>query len=293
VQSLPLVISLVIAAGVVGPVCRSLVELGLTQKNYRGTPVAFPAGIAIVVAAMLALAPLSLLQELAGWDVFRPGVETAVMYVVGVALLGLLDDLIGSGVLVPRLRDADVPPPPPLPRGWRGHAKAIAGGRLSTGALKAAGSLGLALFVLRDSGRTKPEYLLAVALVVLTTNLFNLLDLRPGRSAKALLLLGGALTIASTDVNPLWALGLFVGPIVALVPLDLRERAMLGDTGSNAIGAVAGLWLVLTLSTTAQAIALAVVLLVTVYGEFRSISALIERTPGLRHLDSLGRISHA
>ena len=32
---------------------------------------------------------------------------------------------------------------------------------------------------------------------------------------------------------------------------------MLGDTGSNVIGAIAGLWLVLTLSTTGQAIALA------------------------------------
>jgi UDP-N-acetylmuramyl pentapeptide phosphotransferase/UDP-N-acetylglucosamine-1-phosphate transferase len=169
----------------------------------------------------------------------------------------------------------------------------MASGRLSTGALKALGTLGLAAFVLRDGGRTKPEYLVAVALVVLTTNLFNLLDLRPGRSAKTLVLLGALLTLASTDVNPLWALGLFVGPIVALLPLDLRERGMLGDTGSNAIGAVAGLWLVLTLSTTAQAIALGLVLLITVYGEFRSISALIDRTPGLRHLDSLGRISHA
>src|SRR2546423_4130891 len=100
-QSLPLVLSLVIAAGVVSPVCRSLVELGLTQKNYRGTPVAFPAGIAIVIAAFLALVPLSLLQELAGSDVFRPGLETALIYVVGVALLGLLDDLIGSGFFFP------------------------------------------------------------------------------------------------------------------------------------------------------------------------------------------------
>ena len=294
-QSLPLVISLVIAAGLVVPVCRSLVELGLTQKNYRGQPVAFPAGIAIVLAAFLSLVPLSLIQEFSDSTVFRPGVETALIYVVGVAFLGLLDDLIGSGVLA-RGRPLDeegVPAPTPLPRGWRGHARAILSGRLSTGVLKALGSLGLALFVLRDSGRTKPEYLLAVALVVLTTNLFNLLDLRPGRSAKALVLLGTLLTVASTDVNPLWALGLFVGPIVALLPLDLRERGMLGDTGSNAIGAVAGLWLVLTLSTTAQAIALGIVLLITVYGEFRSISALIDRTPGLRHLDSLGRISHA
>jgi UDP-GlcNAc:undecaprenyl-phosphate GlcNAc-1-phosphate transferase len=68
---------------------------------------------------------------------------------------------------------------------------------------------------------------------------------------------------------------------------------MLGDTGSNAIGAVAGLWLVLTLSTEAQAIALAVIAVATVYGEFRSISSLIERTPGLRQLDSLGRTTHA
>jgi UDP-N-acetylmuramyl pentapeptide phosphotransferase/UDP-N-acetylglucosamine-1-phosphate transferase len=286
------VISLIIAAGVVSPVCRSLVELGLTQKNYRGTPVAFPAGIAILIAAFVALVPLSLIQELADGNVFKPGLETALIYVTGVSLLGLLDDLIGSGVLA-RRGEGVGGGAPPLPRGWRGHARAIASGRLSTGVLKAVGSLGLALYVLRDSGRTKPEYLLAVALVVLTTNLFNLLDLRPGRSAKALVLLGTLVTLASMDVNPLWTLGLFVGPILALMPLDLRERGMLGDTGSNAIGAVAGLWLVLTLSTTAQAIALAVVLLITVYGEFRSISAFIERTPGLRLLDSLGRISHA
>jgi UDP-GlcNAc:undecaprenyl-phosphate GlcNAc-1-phosphate transferase len=280
VHSLPLVISFVIAAGVVSPVSRSLAELGLTQTNYRGKQVASPAGIAILIAAFVALVPLALLQELVDADVFEPGTETALVYVTGVALLGLLDDLIGSGA-------------PEAPRGWRGHGRALASGRLSTGALKAVGSLGLALFVLLDSGRSKPEYLLAVALVVLTTNLFNLLDLRPGRSAKTLVLLGALLTLASLDVDPLWTLGLFVGPILILLPLDLRERAMLGDTGSNAIGAVAGLWLVLTLSTTAQAIALGVVLLITVYGEFRSISDLIDRTPGLRHLDSLGRISHA
>ncbi len=45
---------------------------------------------------------------------------------------------------------------------------------------------------------------------------------------------------------------------------------MLGDTGSNVIGAIAGLWLVLTLSTLGQAIALGVIAIATVYGEFRS-----------------------
>ncbi len=64
---------------------------------------------------------------------------------------------------------------------------------------------------------------------------------------------------------------------------------MLGDTGSNLVGALAGLWLVLTLSTVGLAIAAALLALLTVYGEFRSISALVERAPILRHLDSIGR----
>jgi UDP-N-acetylmuramyl pentapeptide phosphotransferase/UDP-N-acetylglucosamine-1-phosphate transferase len=68
---------------------------------------------------------------------------------------------------------------------------------------------------------------------------------------------------------------------------------MLGDTGSNVIGALAGAWLVLTLSTAGDAIALALLAAITVYGEFRSISELVERTPGLRELDSIGRPPHA
>lgn len=277
-QSLPLVVSLLTAAAIAPPLLRALGEQGLTQPNYRGAPVAFPAGVAIVVAALVALVPLALLDELAGADVFTAGVGKAVAYVLGVALLGLLDDVAG------KRSEA---------RGWRGHLRALARGRFSTGVAKAAGSLGLALFLFAGEGLATGEYLLAVAVVVLATNLFNLLDLRPGRSAKALVLLGAALTIGSRELDPLWALGLFVGPILVLLPLDLRERGMLGDTGSNAIGAVAGLWLVLTLSTTGQAVALAVIAAATIYGEFRSISALIERTPLLRQLDSLGRTSHA
>ena len=277
-HALPLAISLLVAAAVAPPLVRGLRDQGATRENYRGATVAFPAGIAIPVVALLALVPLSLVAELSGEEVFKPGTGAVATYVIGVALLGLLDDLVGS----------DAPA-----RGWRGHARAAASGRLSTGAIKAVGSLGLALFALSGTGANAGEYLLAVAVLVLATNLFNLLDLRPGRSAKALVLLGVALSVGAMNADPLWTLGLFLGPILVLLPLDLREIGMLGDTGSNAIGAVAGLWLVLTLSVPAQAIALAVMASLTIYGEFRSIAAVIDRTPGLRHLDSLGRTSHA
>jgi UDP-N-acetylmuramyl pentapeptide phosphotransferase/UDP-N-acetylglucosamine-1-phosphate transferase len=285
------VVSLIVAALVAPPLIAVLREQGLVRENYRGAPLPFPIGAAIPLAALLALIPLSLLQEIAGVHVFRGGAYPAVIYVVGVALLGLLDDFVGSGLFsAARL---ERPVAAATPRGWRGHAGAILGGGFSTGAAKAAGSLGLALFALSGQGRTAAEYLLAAGVLVLATNLFNLLDLRPGRSAKVLVLLGAGLTLGSLGAEGLWTVGLFLGPVLVLMPFDLRERGMLGDTGSNAIGAVAGLWLVATLSTTGQAIALALMLVVTVYGEFRSISALIERTPGLRQLDTLGRIQHA
>ncbi|MEA2442136.1 MAG: hypothetical protein QOH76_3560 [Thermoleophilaceae bacterium] len=289
-QSLPLIVSAVVSAVAVPPLVRALRDQGFVAKNYRRATLPFPTGLSIPVAAMLALIPLSLVQELGNVDVFRPGAYPAVTYVLGVALLGLLDDFVGSGLFSAERLERPVPSPP---RGWRGHARAILGGGFSTGAAKAAGSLGLALFALSGQNRTTEEYLIGAGVLVLATNLFNLLDLRPGRSAKVLILLGVALSLGAWDPVGLWTVGLFLGPILVLLPFDLRERGMLGDTGSNAIGAVAGLWLVATLSTTGQAIALAVMAVVTVYGEFRSISALIERTPGLRQLDSLGRIQHA
>ena len=166
-------------------------------------------------------------------------------------------------------------------RGWRGHGAAVLEGRLSTGALKAAGSLGFALFALSGRGWGSGRYLLAVGVLVLATNLFNLLDLRPGRSTKASLRSAPASTrrVGRTTGG---RIGPFVAPLLMVGLYDLRERAMLGDTGSNLIGALAGLWLVLTLGTTGLAVALAVLLAVTAYGEFRSISALVDRVPLLR-----------
>ena len=278
-QWVPLVASLVAAAAITPTTVRGLAAHGMVRENYRGAPVAFPAGVALVIPAMVALAVAAPLYELVDVDVLGPEAGRALLYVFGVAFLGLLDDLVGSTQ--------------GQPRGWRGHFRALASGRLSTGVVKAVGALGLALLVAANRALGTGDYVLAAAVLVLATNVFNLLDLRPGRAGKAFILLGAGLTIGSGQLDPLWTLGLFIGPILVLLPLDLREVGMLGDTGSNVIGAVAGVWLILTLTTTlGLAIAAGVLALITVYGEFRSISAFVERTPGLRQLDLLGR-SHA
>ncbi len=276
-HALPFVVALAVAVILAPALLRGLRDAGHTRANYRGRALPFPFGVLILAASSIALVPLTLLARLASTDVFHPELLPIAVYALGVLALGLLDDtLAGDGQ---RERS----------RGWRGHGAAALRGELTTGTLKAVGSLGLALLATSYLGLSNGRWLLATGVLVLATNAFNLLDLRPGRATKAFVLLGAGVTIGSADVRPLWALGLFVGPALVAGAYDLRERVMLGDTGANLLGALAGLWLVLTLSTTGQLIALALLVAITLYGELRSISALIERTPGLRQLDALGR----
>jgi UDP-N-acetylmuramyl pentapeptide phosphotransferase/UDP-N-acetylglucosamine-1-phosphate transferase len=280
VHALPLLVALASAALLAPALLRELSAGGHTRVNYRGRSLPFPFGVLVLAASLIALVALMLLERLASSEVFHPEELPIAVYALGVLALGLLDDTLGE-------RHGTWPPP----RGWRGHGAAFLRGELSTGVLKAAGSLGLALFAMSYLSLSNARWLLAAAVVVLATNVFNLLDLRPGRTLKALVLLGAGLLIGSANPRPLWALGLFLGPALVAGFVDLRERAMLGDTGASLLGAVAGLWLVLSLSGTGQVVALALLAAISVYGELRSISELVERTPGLRELDSWGRPS--
>ena len=151
-------------------------------------------------------------------------------------------------------------------------------GQLSTGAIKAVGAFGLAAFAVSGLGRESLGYVADLALLLLATNLFNLLDLRPGRVEKVFALLLAGLCIGAWTIIPLELLGIFIGPVLVGAALTLRERAMLGDAGANLVGALAGVSLLVTLGEDARLVALAVIVALTVYGEFRSISATIERS---------------
>ena len=280
---IPLLTSSAVAVVVTPAVLALLEQSGVVRENYRGRMIPAAAGCVIVLAALLALVPLGFLDEVADRDILRSDLDRALIFVLGVAMLGLLDDLLGGRRPAGAAASADAP------RGIRGHVSAAASGRVSTGALKALGTAGLALYVLSGQGQTTGEYLVSAAVLTLSTNLFNLLDLRPGRAAKSLVALGAVLTLVMWDTGPLRTLGLFVGPALVLLPYDLRERAMLGDVGSNVLGGLAGIWLLLALGTEGEVVALVLLALITLYGEFRSISALIEGSGPLRKLDSIGR----
>jgi UDP-GlcNAc:undecaprenyl-phosphate GlcNAc-1-phosphate transferase len=294
VDWVPLLVSAAVAALIAPGMLRSFEAAGRTRENFRGRTVVFPAGAIAMVAGILSLALFAVAQRIFDVEVVDDGAGYVCLYEpgcvpggdpqpldnapwilvlpLGVALLGLLDDLVEGPA-----------------RGWRGHGAALLRGELSTGVLKAAGTLALVAIVLSETALDAGEYVLAVLLIVTTTNLFNLLDLRPGRSVKAFALLGVALFAATRETEAVRAVGAFAGPLLVLGLYDLRERAMLGDTGANVLGVLAGYWMVLVMGTAAQAVALAVVLALTVYGELRSITAAIERIGILRRLDELGR----
>jgi UDP-N-acetylmuramyl pentapeptide phosphotransferase/UDP-N-acetylglucosamine-1-phosphate transferase len=282
-HALPLLIALV-AAAILAPAClRALRDAGRVKPNYRARLLPCPFGVLTLAAALLALIPLMLVQQLTSTALFYPVALPISVYALGVLALGLVDDTLAREDSAGEQR---------LPqRGWRGHGAAALRGELTTGVLKAGGALGLALLSMSYLGLSSGRWLLAAGVLVLATNVFNLLDLRPGRASKAFVLLGAGLTLGAGELRQLWALGLFAAPALVAGVYDLRERAMLGDTGANLLGALAGLWLVLTLSGTGQLIALALLAAITLYGELRSISTLLEKTPGLRALDSWGRPS--
>ncbi len=272
-----LAVSFGLAVLLVPPWLRDLARVGQVRDNFRGRSVAYPAGAVLVAVSLVALVPLAVLDDRADLDLLDPELRRWITYVLGVALLGLLDDALGRG----RALDA--------PRGWRGHARAVLEGGFSTGAIKAVGSLALAAYAVSGRGRESFDYLADLALLLLTTNLFNLLDLRPGRVEKVFAAVLAGVCLGAWTTEPIELLGLFIGPVLVCAWFTLRERAMLGDTGSNLVGALAGVSVLVTLHDPARLIALGAVAALNAYGEFRSMNAKIESVPLLRHLDSLGR----
>jgi Glycosyl transferase family 2 len=149
-------------------------------------------------------------------------------------------------------------------RGILGHLRA---GR-TTGVLKAVG--------IPLAGLLATRRLSGALLVGLAANAINQLDTRPGRALKAY-------TLAALP------LGAPVLPAVLLAPYDLREMAMLGDSGSNALGAMLGLSSVKRFTGTSRWLAIGALAGLNLLGERQSLGTLIERSPGLGAIDRLGK----
>jgi hypothetical protein len=230
------------------------VELDLEHRSTgRDLPGFAHRGRQLVDAALgsgpLALNHRGLRLPLVGWTVALWGLVARRRFGTAVALVCLLG----------MLDDAYSGPE----RGWRQHLRA----RRTTGVLKL---VGIPLV-----GAAATRSVSGGLLVGLSANALNLLDTKPGRALKAFLI-----TAPASGFAPV---------AILLFPYDLREKVMLGDSGSNALGAVVGLKSVGNFHGRARWAAILALAGLNLLGERRSLGELIERTPGLAWLDRVGR----
>ena len=243
-----------------------------TRENHAGRPVTLFEGPAYAVGAVAG--------ALAG----GAGGPAAVAG-LGAAACGALDDLVGDS----------------SSKGLRGHLAAACRGEVTTGTVKIVGLGVTGLLSARMIDRSRQRKgvmatLLGGAVIAGSANIANLLDLRPGRALKVVLLLAASIAaggrgthLHSTSATATATAGAAAGAAIGSLSDDLAGRSMLGDTGANSAGALLGTALVARTGPRGRLLVLAVVTVLTLASEKVSFTRVIESTPGLRELDALGR----
>lgn len=248
----------------------------LERKNYAGRDVPIAGGLPIIFATLVVLA-VAIVVQLTGdvgsatADIVRFEIPVALL-VAGFGMLGFVDDVLGD-----------------TSRGFRGHVRALASGRLTTGMFKLLGGAATAVVALGARGSSWGWVLLEAAIVALSANLANLLDRAPGRLLKASVVAGGVLVGIGWGFRSVAASAPALSAGWAMLPFDLREKMMLGDTGSNVVGASLGFLAVALSGRATQVWLLVGVVVLNLLSEVVSFSRIIDGIAPLRWLDRLGR----
>jgi UDP-N-acetylmuramyl pentapeptide phosphotransferase/UDP-N-acetylglucosamine-1-phosphate transferase len=168
--------------------------------------------------------------------------------------------------------------------------------KVTSGLFKLLGGLGISAIaiVVADVTSTWVQLIRAVLIVACSANLLNLFDRAPGRATKVsivwwVVLVGSVALWASPSalVSTVWASAM-VGATVGLMPSELLERHMQGDSGVNALGAIIGFNTVLVASDQIEWLLLVALLGLNLLSERVSFSSLIARNQVLRRLDNMG-----
>lgn len=243
----------------------------LLRKNYAGRLVPAVLGVGLVTGTVLSA---TVTAALAGefYGLGRAG-TWAILSAVALGVVGLVDDLAEDRA-----------------RGFRGHfGSLLHRGRPTTGIMKLAAGIaaGTALALLIGGGPVRVAS--AAVLMAVSANVWNALDVVPGRALKLAIIVLVPLFFASWREPYGVVAGATLGATTALLPFDLLERGMLGDAGSNPLGFLVGLGLAVVLPTPGVVAAAVAGLMLQVAAETVTISRLVEATPPLRWLDRLGR----
>ncbi|GAB6156921.1 glycosyl transferase [Desulfotomaculum varum] len=261
-------ISFVMARLLLTNLLNLIAEAGFVRPNFRGDSIPLGAGLLFFLSVLL---PAGLLIFF--FPAYRVAGLLYLFVLSTMTLLGLVDDIFGSR--------AD--------SGIKGHLKKMLRGQLTTGGLKlaAGGLMSLAAATVVSQGWQ--SILINTMVLALSVNAINLLDLRPGRAGKGFLLGGLLLCLGGWPSFHLIWLAVTAAALLAYLPTDLRAGAMMGDTGSNALGATIGLTAVLVLPAPVKTGYLIFLICFHLLTEKYSLTKIIEKNKMLNYLDRLGR----
>ncbi|CCO08941.1 hypothetical protein [Desulforamulus hydrothermalis] len=245
-----------------------IAEAGFVRPNFRGDCIPLGAGLLFFLSVLL---PAGLL--IFSFPAYRTAGFLYLFVFSTMTLLGLVDDIFGSR--------AD--------SGLKGHLKKMLRGQLTTGGLKLAAGGVMSLVAAAAVSQEWQSILTNTLVLALSINAINLLDLRPGRAGKGFLLGGLLLCLGGWPSFHLIWLVVAAAALLAYLPTDLRAGAMMGDTGSNALGATIGLTAVLVLPASVKTGYLIFLICFHLLTEKYSLTKIIEKNKMLNYLDRLGR----
>jgi UDP-N-acetylmuramyl pentapeptide phosphotransferase/UDP-N-acetylglucosamine-1-phosphate transferase len=239
---------------------------GMIVKNYRGQPVVTSMGLTFIFPCALSIIPFMV----AG---IEPEHMAFLTVVTSLTLTGFIDDVLGEATI----------------KGIKGHVAELIKGRISTGGVKLIITALVGMFVSRYYHKSLIAWGVYALLFSLFVNFINLMDLRPGRAIKVFLLSVILLMILGGFSN-VWILT----PVLTALPFhmkgEMEEKYMLGDTGANLLGGIAGFYAIKAVTLAPAAVMAAVLLSIHVIAEYRSLSRFIESIPALRFIDQLWRL---
>lgn len=235
------------------------------KPNYKKILIPVCGGIAFVPTIFIS----SLIARLIGF--YDSKTPIYLLSIILMSYVGLIDDLLGDRSVT----------------GLKGHIKSLLHLKLTTGGLKAITGLIVSLYISINLSSRIIDILVNTIVIALFTNFLNLLDLRPGRACKVFLLFSIIFLVAGSESPQI--LMIVLGSVMAFLPLDLKGKIMLGDTGSNILGLTLGISSVLLFNFNVRLIIMIFLILVHFVTEKYSLTKIIEGNRFLNFLDMIGR----
>lgn len=268
VTSIVIIIAWYLIQSIIRMLCNSGNNI-CNSQNYKGKVIPVIGGIVFIPVQLAAVLQLTMQRPEHAY-----GYLSYMFLLLSMGFVGVIDDLAGDRRI----------------KGLINHVRSTLNNNMTTGFLKALiGFMAASIISLRITA-SFAELIVNVLIITLYANTINLFDMRPGRAVKVFLTMG-IILLFSAEGKVAEALPLIVLILTALIYIsyDLREICMLGDTGANILGITLGYYSSIFLNNNSKLFLLAILILLNILSEKKSITAYINKSKILTFIDSLGR----